>query len=115
MSSGDAQVAVDPNGVVTAVWSQGGNIWANRYTPGVGWGSAEPIGDIGSFPQVVVDPDAYVTAVWAGQFNRYTPGLGWAVPRPSPTGFAPQVAVEANGHVTAVWSQGGNIWSSRFE
>jgi len=57
------QVAVDPSGNAVAVWYQKDgtryNIWANSYTAGTGWGTAEQIetDDAGyaKKPQVAVD------------------------------------------------------------
>ena len=43
-------------------------MWANRYLPGSGWGTAELIEteDLGDaeFPQIAVDPDGNAIAVW---------------------------------------------------
>jgi hypothetical protein len=141
-SASEPQVAVDPNGNVTAVWSQddgGGlfSIWSNRYTPGEGWGTAvvvETSMSNASEPQVAVDPNGNVTAVWSqndsGELfsiwsNRYTPGEGWGTAVLIETNDAggasePQVAVDPNGNATVVWSQNDgpfydpSIWSNRY-
>ena len=73
--SGDAnnpQVAVDADGNAIAVWHQSDgirdNIWANRYVPGTGWGTAELIetdnAGSASPPQVAVDSSGNAIAVW---------------------------------------------------
>ena len=102
------QIAFSSNGEAMAVWqdlvsaSIATNIWANRYTPGTGWGVATII-DAGAFDardaQVGMDASGNAIAVWAqsdGVFdyssgtpvairyniwsNRYVPGTGWTGP-----------------------------------
>ena len=128
------QVAIDPQGNAVAVWNQHDgtrrNIWANRFVPGLGWGTAEPIetDDAGSavFPQVAVDSQGNATAVWrqtdGTRFNiwanRFVPGVGWGTAELIETdaghaGF-PQVAVDSQGNATAVWDQSASIWANRF-
>ncbi len=68
------QLAVDPAGNVIAVWEQlqvtNGNhhLWANRFVPGSGWGTATLIknNSTGSAykPDVVVDAAGNAVAVW---------------------------------------------------
>ena len=87
------EVSVDPFGNAVAVWQVfdgiHSNIWSNRYTAGVGWGTAELIminnaGQAG-FPQVSVDYSGNAVAVWVQSdgihsnmwSNRYTSGVGW--------------------------------------
>ena len=155
--TGDAQapqVAVDPDGNATAVWNQSDgtvtNIWANRYTPGGGWGAAEPIetNDVGFplAPQVGMDDNGNAVAVWtrkvfvlAGSVrqrrdiwaNRYTPGGGWGtaelidtIDATSPntvvlSGEA-ALAVDPNGNAIAVWvepdgvASNHSVWSNRY-
>ncbi len=134
-----AQVAVDPQGNATAVWHQFNgthtpfDLWANRFVPGVGWGTAvliETEAGVAGGAQVAVDPQGNVTAVW-GQWNgtranimanRFVPGVGWGTAvlietEAGHTGGA-QVAVDPQGNVTAVWDQSdgtrSNIWANRF-
>ena len=66
------QVALDTAGDGICVWCQHDgtrfNIWANRFVPSTGWGSAIPIetentGDACS-PQVAIDPTGNGIAVW---------------------------------------------------
>ena len=66
------QVAVDASGNAIAVWNQSDgtrfDVWANRYIPGAGWGTANLLetdnaGHAGS-PQVAVSPAGQAVAVW---------------------------------------------------
>ncbi len=140
--AGDAQgpqVAMDGSGNAIAVWYQSDgtrtNIWANRYTPSGGWGTAAVIetdnaGDAQS-PQVAMDGSGNAVALWhqyAGSrfhvwANRYTPSGGWgtaALVETDNTGSAlsPQVAMRADGSAVAVWYQYAgtrtDIWANRF-
>ena len=129
-------VAVDPDGNVTAVWSQSDgvryNIYANRYTPGGGWGIAELIETSNEAaaryysPEMAIDPDGNVTAVWCQSdgvryniyANRYTPSEGWGTAEllgASDTESAyPKVGIDPDGNVTAVWSQYLAIYANRY-
>src|SRR5690606_507901 len=120
-----------------AVWQQDGgarmNIWANRYTPGSGWGTAELIetDDTGNAvrPRVVMDSAGNAVAVWA-QFdgtrnniraNRYTAGAGWGTSGPvgddACDACVPHVATDAGCQAVAVWRQSDgvryNVWANR--
>ena len=136
----DPQVALDADGNAVAVWHQSDgtrrNIWANRFTPSGGWGTAELIetdnvGDAFS-PQVALDANGYGLAVWYQSdgtreniwANRFTPSDGWGAAELIETDNAgnarrPQVALDANGYGLAVWSQSDgtreNVWANRFE
>ena len=66
------QIAVDATGHALAVWTQSDgtqfNIWANRYTVGTGWGTAQLLetdntGDALA-PQIAVDATGQALAVW---------------------------------------------------
>ncbi len=118
------QVAVDPTGAAIAVWGQsdGANwaIAANRYVPGVGWGSAAYIASnitaTAQLPSVAVDAAGNAVAVWqyndfaeSGVFaNRYVVGSGWAgvVGMEDSTVVSlsdARVAVSPSGNATVVW------------
>ncbi len=138
-NAGAARVTVNPGGNALAIWtlSDGArfNIWANRFTPTEGWGTAELIemgaGDANN-PQVAVDPngnglavwqqsDGQRTSIWANRFNA-TSGWGTAeLIEINNAGDAenPQVALSPRGTAVAVWEQSDgtrvSIWSSRFE
>jgi hypothetical protein len=127
-NQGLPQVGVDDSGNVTAVWACCDSlIVANRYTPGVGWGTLSTLlsnllGDVHS-PQVAVAANGNATAVWRQYVNdnatlwasSYTPGGGWDLPGTIGLGgSSPDVAVDSNGNATAVWSASGATWASRY-
>ena len=141
-SAGDMRVAFDGIGNATAVWDQakasgiGSDIWANRYTAGVGWGTAALIetNDAGSAgdARIAIDGSGNALVVWRHEegftrsdiwANRYTAGVGWGTAAPIETADAgsaqrPQIAIDGNGNAIAVWEQfDGNhlgIWASRY-
>lgn len=119
----------DLGGRTTVVWSQGdsgggSNIWANQYSPSMGWSGAIRVDDAGSGgqPQIDVDGSGNVVAVWeqAGVeiwASRYVTGSGWGPPGPVATpgvsAVAPRVSVAEDGTSFVVWEQRppGEIWS----
>lgn len=132
-----AQIALDDNGNAWAVWRQHDsirdNIWANRFTPASGWGTATPIeadntGDALA-PQIAVGV-AGAFAVWIQSdgasynvwFNRYTDGA-WTAPAllEAAAGNAqdPQIRIDAAGNALAAWAQSDgaryDIWTRRYE
>jgi hypothetical protein len=141
-NNGDAnlpQIAVDPAGNGIAVWHQSdgvrANIWANRYTSGVGWSTAELLESDNSgnatLPQIGVDSSGNGIAVWEQsdgvRFNisasQFDPDTGWSTAEPieidnTGSAFIPQIAVDSSGNGIAVWGQSdglrNNIWSNRF-
>ena len=65
------QIAVDATGQALAVWTQSDgtqfDIWANRYTVGTGWGTAQLLetnAGHASEPQIAVDATGQALAVW---------------------------------------------------
>ncbi len=127
------KVAVNASGDAVAVWMKDGDasagvrydIWANRFTAGIGWGTAAPIetDDTGGaeFPQVAIDASGDVTAVWAQRdasmtkniwANRHT-GASWgtaALLETSPTNADdPRIAMQANGDAIVVWAS-SYVW-----
>ena len=135
--AGEPELAVNLAGSAVAVWVQwDGAVWANRFTPGVGWAEAERIeGTFESYathPDVAIDPEGNATAVWqAGgtpamiMVSRYTPDGGWQSAAPidptaDPNAYAayPYVAMDASGNAMAMWYQsaetGTTIVASRF-
>ncbi|MFA9462174.1 DUF7151 family protein [Thiohalorhabdus sp. Cl-TMA] len=134
------QVALEDSGAAMAVWAQDDgnreNIRANRYEPGIGWGSDHLIethdGTPAEKPQVAMDGSGNAVAVWSqmqgGTYsiraNRYDAGSGWegaaaieAIASDDATG--PQVAMDERGHATAVWKvddgTGIYTWANRYE
>lgn len=128
------QVAIDPQGNAIAVWQQSDgtrrNIWANRFVPGVGWGTAVLIeaDDAGSarWPQIAVDPQGNAIAVWQQWdgtrtniwANRFVSSVGWGSAEPLEIDHSsarkPQIATDPQGNAIAVWSQSDSIWANRF-
>jgi hypothetical protein len=137
-------VALDPNGTGIAVWTQydgfSDSIWANRFVPGTGWGTATVIetDDTGPayVPHIALDPDGNGLAVWQ-QYdpvgfryniwgNRFAPETGWGTAiliETNDTGDArgPKVAFDPAGNGIAVWEQYDevssfryNIWANRY-
>ena len=118
------QIAIDDQGNAAAVWQQSDgrrfNIWANRYTPGAGWGAATRLetgnASLGA-PQVAIDAHGNVMAVWA-QFSGDHTGM-WANRQPAggawgragrietARGYArsPALSSSPEGDVTVVWEQ----------
>jgi hypothetical protein len=141
-NAGDAyrpQIAFDASGNALAVWRQYDgmryNIWANRFSPGTGWGAAELIeidnaGDA-YYPQIAFDASGNALAVWR-QFdgmrtsiyaNRFSPATGWGAAElvevnNAGSAGSPQIAFDASGNALAVWQQSDgmreNIWANRF-
>jgi len=133
-----ARIAIDNAGNALAVWFQDDstqfNIWANRFTPADGWGSAEMIeADTGDaeVPQIAFDNNGNALAVWEQddgtryniRANRFTPTDGWGVAELIETdnagdATAAQIVIDNSGNALAVWKQRdgtrSNIWANRF-
>jgi hypothetical protein len=137
--AGEPQIAFDASGNALAVWHQSDgmrdNIYANRFSPGTGWGTAElvEIDNAGgaSSPQIAFDASGNALAVWRQSdgmrnniyANRFSPGTGWAAAElieidNAGTANNPQIAFDASGNALAVWEQSDgmrrNIWANRF-
>lgn len=126
-------VAFDAAGNALAVWMQldaRDNIWANRYTVGAGWGTAQVIESHGVgavvTPQIVSDVAGNAIAMWGKSVdlvsysiftNRFTPSTGWGIATPllenadwsQGLGRADypeySIAMNSSGNAIAVWSQ----------
>jgi len=136
----DPQIAVHANGNALAVWYQSSSsgrsdIWANRYTPASGWGTAELIetNDSGSASDVRIAMDVAGNAIavwrlhdgtrtniWA---NRYDATNSWGTAQLIETNDAgnassPRVALDPAGNAIVVWHQfdgaRNNIWANRY-
>ncbi len=136
--AGDAnrpEVAFDSSGNAIAVWYQlegfRYRIWANRYTVGVGWGTASVIETASSdafVPKIAFDGSGNAIAVWhtSGNIwaNRYTADTGWGAAEDIQTaagwGSFPQIAFDGSGNAIAVWYQNegvssvNSIWANRY-
>lgn len=138
------QVAANASGQVVAVWQQSDgatiNIYANRYTPAAGWGTAQRINpgvvlETAQQPHVAIDDNGNAIAVWMQSnyaqnrsaadiwASRYTAQAGWGAPVLIESSFAeagePRVAMDGAGNAIAVFSQQVGerigIYASRFE
>lgn len=137
---GANSVGVDTNGNALAAWSQIGpatrfSIFANRYTPANGWGTAAPIetneviGSVDGDPIVAVAPLGSAVTVWKRSngtsvhlwSNQYSSASGWrtAVQVVTDAGTnqsigAHDLALDAHGNGMLVWGQAdlGNHWNS---
>jgi len=111
--------------------------WANRYTPSMGWGTAEAIGAVGSTNpnlevEVAVGPDGDAMSVWHQRdgaradvwANRYASGSSWGTAglietENGGTAREPDVTMDGNGNAIAVWYQDDgtrfNVWANRLE
>jgi parallel beta-helix repeat protein len=117
------QVAMDNNGNAVVVWSQSGNIYANRFTAGA-WGTAQLIETStvwATGPQVAMDNNGSAVAAWTegGSIyaNRFTAGA-WGtaqlLSKSAGWGMGPQLAMDNSGNAIAAWAQGGSIYANRF-
>ena len=136
-----ARIAFDASGNALAVWDRGdgarSNIWSNRYTAGVGWGTAQlietDITGVMFVPRIAVDPSGNALAVWQRNatngtqtnigVNRYTAGAGWGTAQaltndPAGVAWRPHIAMDASGNAIAVWIQHDgtrfNVWANTF-
>ena len=132
------QVAIDPNGLAVAVWHQTDgiryNVWANRYTPGSGWGGAELIEndntDSALSAQVAIDASGNALAVWQQHdgtrfnimSNRLPSGGNWGsavtIDNEDEPATAPHIAANDAGDAIVLWTQQSgalqNIAANRY-
>lgn len=138
-SAYDPQIALNPDGNAFTVWVQSdgilNNIWANRYTVGSGWGSAELVetNNAGNAydPQIALDSNGTAFTVWVQddgnryniRANRYTVGSGWGSAELIETNnmgsaYDPQIALDSDGNALTVWVQSdgtlNHIWANRY-
>jgi hypothetical protein len=137
-NSEGAQIVMDAHGNGLAVWRKREvtiDIWANRYTAGVGWGTAQRIetDDAGNAnnPQLAIDASGNALAVWAQDdgtranivANRYDAVTGWGTATliehdDTADASIPRIAFGANGDAVAVWAQSdgtrANVVSNRY-
>jgi hypothetical protein len=133
------RIAMDPSGNAMAVWWQENAAgvrqpWANRYSAGLGWGTAELLGPANGpayATDVAFDPNGNAMAIWT-QYddglkylwsNRYTAGVGWGtavkVVSASSKVSTPHLQMDGQGNAMAVWSSPYDlihdaVWVSRF-
>ena len=136
------RLAIDGSGNAIAAWSQNdgaviSNIWSNRYTAGIGWGTAELVEDIagglGYAPQIAIDDNGDALLLWHHTtadkrsdiwFNRYLAGAGWGKAttvegNDANSAANPRVAMTPSGKAMAVWfhymDTRYDIWFNTFE
>jgi len=134
----DTAAAMDAAGNAIVIWRQwdGTNrqAMANRYTAGIGWGSAQAIeanpGDVSGSLSVGMDAAGRAVAVWAqwdgtrdnlwaNRFDGTNWGTSALIEMAPGTASFPGLAVNAAGEALVVWAQfeGGvrwDIWAARF-
>lgn len=137
---GDGQrpvVAVGGNGVFLVAWQHtpvGGTtgIWANRYTPGVGWSGPLQISGgstAAAHPSIAADGSGNAVVVWEQanalaylevRASRYSVLAGWSAPvllGSSATlhNFAASVAMDPAGNAMAMWNRAAStttgVWT----
>ena len=143
------EVAVDSLGNALAVWRQDSldnsiSIWAARFTPSGGWGSAELISIVSvgnkawreATPKIAMAPSGRALVVWNERnelrdviwANKFAPKKGWGAAQTigdDTVGEAedPRIAIDSRGNGMAVWEQGDSddvsisdrsIWFNRF-
>ena len=117
------QVAVDNNGNAFAVWAQGGNIYADRYTAGV-WGTAKLLETSAVWatgPQVSMDNNGNAVVIWtlggniyADRFSAGAWGTATLLNTSAGWGMSQQVAMDNKGNAVVIWAQGGSIYTNRY-
>jgi hypothetical protein len=127
------EVAIDAGGNAIAVWDQVDVIWARRFVPGTGWGTAVPLGD-GVNPWIAVDPSGNGLAIWMrpddGEpfrfslwSSHYVAGGSWSAAVAIETddaGPATRVraAMDDAGNAIAVWHEydgtRSSVWANRY-
>ena len=124
-NAANPQIGLDERGNAIAVWSTYngtvGDIWANRYAAGAGWGPAGKIevavGATNS-PQIAMDLSGNAIAVWTQKdgtnnyntwANRFVAGSGWGPAERIETddlwsSGGPRIAMDGSGNAMVVWS-----------
>lgn len=129
------QIAADSNGNALAVWKQTDgtrdNVWANYYTAGAGWGSAQLIEtdntDTVLHTRVAMDENGNGIATWymhdGSEYriwsNRFTEDSGWetaALADSSHIGDSgkTELAFDSNGRALATWIQLDGVYYSIY-
>lgn len=122
------KLVTDTNGNMLAVWRTDIGIWANRYIPSTGWGTATSIHRVTSVSgplQLALDASGNAVATWTqpgptGELwaSRYSAGSwGAATQIASGTPSDVRLAVQPDGGVIALWSRFENnlpLWASRY-
>jgi hypothetical protein len=140
-------IAADPAGNAIAIWVQRDMVtsdllvWANRYTPGSGWGTAELIDEapvpvqfgLPTSTTVGMDAEGNAIAMWMRAAfpgdvlwsNRYTAGSGWGTAElidsdETTSVRAARLSVGVGGDAFVIWIQReetamrDDVWTTRF-
>ncbi len=134
----EVRVGMDAAGNALAVWRAFHNgqpsLWSNRFEPGPGWDTAQPIENDANavwIPDLAVNADGDGIAVWRVNMsgtlhvwsNAYTAGQGWGTAAlvemdAMADAREPRVAMDAAGNAFAVWLQSSNgkqsVWANRY-
>jgi len=105
-------VAVDDEGVVTVMFTDGGRIQVASRPPDGGWSAAETFSASGRSPRLVNRPGRGLTAVWwEGSALRSSDlGDGWSAPATiSATAGEADLRVNADGDLLAAWHGPGGV------
>ena len=124
-NTSDVQVAVTPDGNAVAVWHEydgaNTNVWANVFTLGTGWGTAQELQVSNTSdevdPRVAVNAQGDAAVVWSENngvrsdiwYRPYTAGNGWgtamqlSASNVGLANYSPQVAMNANGDAVFSW------------
>lgn len=144
------QVTMDANGNAIAVWTQlviipglsnlGTDLVANRYTAGVGWGTATPIAGTGSgsesvnlvMARIAMNAGGDAIISWGNcndnrsscsllVQNYVTEGFQWMSSSYVPNLYGLDIAMDAGGNAIVVWTQcidadcnQHSLWASRY-
>ena len=110
---GSYEVASNASGETVVVWGQSCIMWANRYVPGTGWGTAtalqtgNPTCSIRPSIQVAVAANGNAIAAWlpgtGAMGSRYTAGNGWLGASQINNGSNFQFAMNPAGNTLAAW------------
>jgi hypothetical protein len=125
VNTSDVQVGVTPDGGAVAVWHEYNgsyaNVWANVYTAGTGWGTAQELQVANTSdelnPKIAVNAQGDAMVVWSQHngvrtdiwYSRYTAGIGWgnatqlSASNLGLGNYSPQLAMNANGDAVFAW------------
>jgi hypothetical protein len=134
------QMVTSASGHSMAVWRESDgmcyHIWANRYVPGTGWGTALQIdGNTAEevfAPRIAMNNRGEAVVVWQQSgstgnkvwANRYESSSGWSAAslvtmHNVSDACAVQIAIDDTGNAMALWRQFNgdttSIWSGRYE
>jgi uncharacterized protein YheU (UPF0270 family) len=124
-----AEIAFDGGGNAIAAWRQVDsagieNIYVNRYIPGTGWGTEQPISPVTGSPgfKLAVSHNGHAIVLWKQvsssstyevYASRYTPAGGWEAAQVIDTAprivdghhRLPKIAMDRHGNAIVVWSE----------